>query len=109
MGGIAMATAKVITVRCDGDSISRLRELVQTWPRVIAAQQSNILRDAKDRVTSEMLFRDAVSDYRVRLPLNAIAPTDGERLLELCELWPTLDGKTQIACLDTARFVSEET
>ena len=96
-----MIQSRVIT--CDDASFARLLELCKTWPRVIAAQQSNILREAQALAVETKPYG---SRRRLSIKVGGMGPTDRERLMEMVTLWPELSGKEQRKLVDYALLVA---
>jgi hypothetical protein len=103
-----------VAVKCDADSAARLRTIAKLWPRVIAAQQSNILRDAENYSDSNFrahlragdLTVNSQPSIRIRFNNEAMSPMDEIRLIELIELWSSLRPSSQEQLIDTVELVT---
>lgn len=106
---------KSIAIVCDPDAAVRLRQVAKLWPRVIAAQQSNILAEAYD--AADRAFQSHLTDgtlqvkakgprVRIQWDNNAMAPTDEFRLRELIKCWPALRPAVQQDLLEHAECVT---
>ncbi len=102
-------------VPSDEQSFARLKQLCKFWPRVIAAQQSHILRDARysasDTVRATMCAIARLKSQRYRhrkLVVNTceMAPADRERLSEMISLWPGLSSRDQRRAVEYAELVT---
>jgi hypothetical protein len=109
------STMKSIAIVCDPDAAVRLRQIAKLWPRVIAAQQSNIVGEACDQ--ADQAFLEQLQDGtlqvkeatpRVRIPYdnNSMAPTDEFRLKELIRLWPGIRPSTQRDLVEKVELVT---
>lgn len=92
-----------VAVKCDADSAALLRAIAKLWPRVIAAQQSNLMSEAFD--LSDANFRSSLNSgelrinttpsCRIQFDNDKMAETDAFRFRELCRLWPSLRRSSQ--------------
>lgn len=99
-----------VSLRLDTYSLAQLKLMRRIWPRVIAAQQSNIVRDAKNYASPVSSRRDFLREdnqpFRSFALPGTCAPTDVERLTELAELWQFISHRQRCELLELAQLVS---
>jgi hypothetical protein len=94
-----------ITVFCDAESFHRLAEIGKRWLSIIAAQQSNLVREAEAQADARN--RPAPAQLgKFRGHWEAANNVDAARLRSLCQLWPELGRSTQVALVETAKAVA---
>jgi hypothetical protein len=96
-------TMKSIAIACDSDAAVRLRKIARLWPRVIAAQQSNMLSVALD---AAVFSEPQGPQFRIQWDNKAMAPTDEFRLRELIKCWPALRPSVQKDLVEHAESVT---
>lgn len=85
-----------ILVRCDKESLERLKLLRGVWDRVIAAQQANIVNAALDVAMSKPPVKNG---YRLRVQFTG---SSMDRYLALAQHWGNLAPAAQQHAIDTA-------
>ena len=95
---------KSVAMICEPDAAVRLRRIAKLWPRVIAAQQSNILAEAYQAA----VFTTPTdgTQFRIQWDNNAMAPIDEFRLKELIKCWPAMRPTTQKDTLEHVEAVT---